>query len=69
MYTIYDQKDDYRATFYSKEEALTAAINHCVTEGLYVNSILSEIEESFTILYIDPDDNTLQEIAIYKIDY
>lgn len=69
MYTVYDRKDDYRATFYTKEEALAAAINHCVTEGLYVNNVFPEIEDSSTILYTDPDDNTLQEIAIYKIDY
>lgn len=68
MYTIYDRKDDYRATFYSKEEALAGAINHCVTEGLYVDSVLSEIEGSFAIIYIDPDDNSSQEIAIYQIN-
>ena len=68
MYTIYDRKDDYRATFYSKEEALAAAINHCVTEGLFVDSVLSEIEGSFAIIYIDPDDNSSQEIAIYQVN-
>lgn len=67
MYTVYDRKDEYRATFYSKEEAFSAAINHCVTEGLYVNNVLSDIEDSFTIIYIDPDDNSPQEIAIYKV--
>lgn len=68
FYTVVDYKDDYRATFYTKEEALTNAINHCVTEGLYVNNILTEIDGSFTIIYIDPDDNTTQEIAIYQVN-
>ena len=68
MYTVYDLKDDYRATFYSKEDALAAAINHCVTEGLYVRDVLNEIEGSSAIIYIDPDDNTLHEILIYQVN-
>lgn len=70
-YTVYDRKDDYREGFFSKEEALAAAINHCVTEGLFVQTIFTEIddEDSFTIVYIDPDDNTPQEIRVFKVPY
>jgi len=70
-YTVYDRKDDYREGFFSKGEALTAAINHCVTEGLFVQTILTEIddEDSFTITYIDPDDDTAQEIQVFKVSF
>ena len=71
VYTVYDRKDDYRETFFDKEEAFAAAINHCVTEGLFVQTILTEIddEDSFTITYIDPDDNTPQEIQVFKVSF
>ena len=70
-YTVYDRKDDYREGFFSKEEALAAAINHCITEGLFVQTIFTEIddEDSFTITYIDPDDGNPEEITIYKVSF
>ena len=68
IYKVKDKKDDYCKTFYDRAEALTDAINHCITEGLFVNHILEGTEDdSLTIVYIDPDDNSPEEIAIYPI--
>ena len=59
---------DYCTTCLSKEEALANAINHCVTEGLHVYDVTNEIENSFSIIYIDPDDNQSEVIHIYAIE-
>ncbi len=68
FYKVLDKKDDYCVTCFSKEEALTNAINHCVTEGLQVYDVTNEIENSFSIIYIDPDDNQPETIHIYAIE-
>ena len=67
MFITVDKKDNYREGAYTEQEALVNAINHCITEGLTVISI-DKIEDSITIVYIDPDDNTAEDIAIYPIN-
>lgn len=67
MFATYDQKDDYRIVSYTIEEAMTNAINHCVTEGLMVISIDSIVKNEITIIYTDPDDGNPYDIAIYEV--
>ena len=67
FYRIIDVRDDFAKTAYCKEEAIAIAINHCVIEGLQVVSY-SDIEDCPLLIYIDPDDNSTQEIKIFPIN-
>lgn len=67
FYRIIDKRDEYTATAYTKEEAITNAINHCIIEGLQVLSF-SDIENCPLIVYVDPDDYSAQDISIYPIE-